>query len=799
MSEAKRRIRQVAILGSGVMGSRIACHFANIGVQVLLLDIVPAAPNEKEMKSGLNLDSPVVRNRIVNDALQATVTASPAALYHPSFSSRIRTGNFDDNLSEISRADWVLEAVVENLEIKQALFEKVEIFRKQGTLISSNTSGIPLTWLANGRSEDFQAHFCGTHFFNPPRYLPLLEIIPTAKTQKEIVDFLDQYGKLYLGKTTVICKDTPAFIANRIGVFSMLDVLAIQEKLDLGIEEIEKLTGPVIGHPKSATFRTADVVGLDTLVKVADGLNQALGTNFLSVPAFVRKMLENKWLGDKTGQGFFLKKTSPTGAKEFWTLDPKTMEYQAPQKAKFATLEMTKTIESLEKRWSVLISGTDKAGEFYRQMLAGLFAYSASSIPEIADELYKIDDALVAGFGWEMGPFATWDALGLEKGIRLIKDSGKTLPTWVEELRANGGNSFYKIENRIRHYWNPQQKSYVPVSALAGAIILSDRKGDKPLFQNSGSTIHHLGDDILCVEFHTKMNTLGSEVAEGLQRGFDLAEKSYRGLIIGNQGPNFSAGANLGLVFMYAMEQEFDEIDMMIRQFQQTVMRVRYSSIPVVVAPHGLSLGGGCEMALHADRVQAAAETYMGLVEVGVGVIPGGGGTKETALRVSDRLEAGDTELNSLQNAFMNIAMAKVSTSAQETFDMGILRSGDRISVNKTYQLADAKRLAVELADAGYSQPIPRKDIKVQGRAGMATFSAGIYAMRAAGRISDHDQKVAEKLNYVINGGDLTSPQKVSEQYLLDLEREAFLSLTGERKTLERIQSLLTGGKVIRN
>lgn len=799
MTEAKRRIRQVAILGSGVMGSRIACHFANIGVQVLLMDIVPSQLTEKEILSGLTLDSALVRNRIVNEALQATIKASPAALYHPSFASRIRTGNFDDNLKEIASSDWILEAIVENLEIKQKLYERVEQFRKPGTLITSNTSGIPLTWLAKGRSEDFQKYFCGSHFFNPPRYLPLLEIIPTSKTIPEVVEFLDYYGKFFLGKTTVICKDTPAFIANRIGVFSMLDVLAIQERLGLRVDEIDKLTGPVIGHPKSATFRTADVVGIDTLVKVADGLNQALGKQVLFVPDFVRKMLENKWLGDKTGQGFFLKKLTESGTKEFWILDTKTMEYVPPMKAKFATLESTKTIDNLDNRWSILVSGQDKAGEFYRQMLGGLFEYSSACIPEIAEELYKIDDALVAGFGWESGPFATWDALGLAKGIQLIEGIGKTVPQWVTEMQSLGASSFYKIDNGIRKYWNPMTKQYEGISALEGAIILKDRRNQKPLFQNAGATVHDMGDEILCVEFHTKMNTLGSEVIEGLNRGFDLAEKSYRGLVIGNQGPNFSAGANLGLVFMYAMEQEFDEIAFMIKQFQNTVMRVRYSSIPVVVAPHGLSLGGGCEMTLHADRVQAAAESYIGLVEVGVGVIPGGGGTKEMALRVSDRLEAGDIELNSLQNAFFNIATAKVSTSAQEAFDLGILEHGDRISINKTYQLADAKRAALELADAGYTQPIPRKDIKVQGRTGMATFSAGIYAMKAAGRISDHDLKVTEKLNYVINGGDLTSPQRVSEQYLLDLEREAFLSLTGERKTLERIQGLLTGGKVIRN
>jgi 3-hydroxyacyl-CoA dehydrogenase len=795
----KRRIRSVAVLGSGVMGSRIACHFANIGTRVLLLDIVPPQLTEPEILAGLTSESPVFRNRIVNDSLKGTLAASPAALYHPSFASRIKTGNFEDNLSEIENCDWILEAVVENLQIKQSLYEKVETCRKPGTIVSSNTSGIPLSMLAKGRSDDFRKHFCGTHFFNPPRYLPLLEIIPTSETNQEVLSFLEHYGKFFLGKTTVICKDTPAFIANRIGVFSMLDVIQIQEKLGLSVEEVDKLTGPVIGHPKSATFRTADVVGIDTLVKVADGLNMALGTNLLMVPDFVRKMLENKWLGDKSGQGFYAKKVNDKGEKEFWTLRFADLSYQPPQKARFATLEATKTIDRLDIRWKVLIEGQDKAGEFYRQMLGGLYWYSAACVPEISDQFYKLDDALEAGFGWEMGPFKTWDCMGLEAGLDLIRAVGKEIPAWISALKEKGKGSFYISENGIRHFWDIQTESYQPMGGLSGAIILDDTRRNKPLFQNAGSTLHHLGDEILCLEFHTKMNTLGSEVVDGLNRAFDMAEQHYFGLVIGNQGPNFSAGANLGLVFMYAMEQEFEEIDFMIRRFQQTVMRVRYSSVPVVLAPHGLSLGGACELTLHADGVQAAAETYMGLVEVGVGVIPGGGGTKEMALRVSDRMQAGDPEINTLQNAFMNIATAKVSTSGYEIFDMGYMRKGDKISVNKTFQLADARQLALSLAQAGYTQPIQRKDIKVQGRSGMATFSAGIYAMRAAGRISEHDQKVVEKLNYVINGGDLTYPQLVSEQYLLDLEREAFLSLTGERKTLERIQSLLSGGKVIRN
>lgn len=795
----QRRIRKVAILGSGVMGSRIACHFANAGVQVVLLDIVPPSLTEKEQATGVDPATSTFRNRIVNDALKSTLISSPSPIFHSSFSSRISTGNFEDNLSDISSCDWILEAVVENLEIKQSLYAKVEIHRKPGTLITSNTSGIPLSWLSKGRSDDFQAHFCGTHFFNPPRYLPLLEIIPTAKTDPQVVAFLDAYGQKTLGKTTVLCKDTPAFIANRIGVFSMLDVIAIQQKLGLKVEEIDKLTGPVIGHPKSATFRTADVVGLDTLIKVADGLNAALKNNALNVPDYVRKMAENKWLGDKTGQGFFKKVVNEKGEKEFWTLNPETLEYQLPQKVKFATLESTKSIEKLRHRWTVLVSGTDSAGEFYRQMLAGLFSYASSCIPEIADEVSRIDDAMVAGFGWEMGPFETWEALGVKPGINLIRQYQLPVPSWIEMLEKIDSPSFYRSDENGRKEWSPSTATYVPSMGIKGAITLDELRNQKPVFTNTGSTLHDLGDEILCLEFHTKMNTLGSEVIEGLHRAFDIAEKSHRGLVIGNQGPNFSAGANLGLLFMYAMEQEYDEIDMMIRQFQNTVMRVRYSGIPVVVAPHGLSLGGGCEMTLHADGVQAAAETYMGLVEVGVGVIPGGGGTKEMALRVSQKMEAGDVELNSLQNAFMTIATAKVSTSAIEGYDMGILRQGDRISMNKRLQIADAKEFALNLADSGYSQPIQRKDIKVLGRSGIATFQAGIYAMKVAGKISDHDQKVVEKLSYVINGGDLSYPQMVSEQYLLDLEREAFLSLTGERKTLERIQSLLTGGKVIRN
>lgn len=800
MSEtAHRLVRKAAVLGSGVMGSRIACHLANAGLSVLLLDIVPREYTEADRKAGMDEKSQAFRNRLVNDALKAALTSRPDPLYHPGFARRIETGNFEDDLGRISGCDWIIEAVVENLEIKQALYEKAEAFRKPGTLITSNTSGIPLNWLAKGRSEDFRKHFCGTHFFNPPRYLPLLELIPTRDTDPAVCDFLEDFGQKHLGKTTVICKDTPAFIANRIGVFSIIDIFGIQQKTGLGIEEIDKLTGPVIGHPKSATFRTADVVGLDTLVKVADGLNQALGKTVLEVPEFIRSMVAKNWLGDKTGQGFYQKRVNEKKEKEFWTLDPSTLEYRPPSKVRFATLDAARPVEDMAERWKVLLGGTDKAGTFYRQMLGGLLAYSASCIPEISDEISRVDDALTAGFGWEAGPFETWDMLGLSTGIDLIRESGREVPGWVIDMQAAGHTRFYQKSETGTGEWNPAQAVYRPRLQVRGSLSLDGIRTRKPLFHNAGTTLHDLGEGIFCLEFHTKMNTIGGEVVAGLHRAFDIAEKHGQGLVIGNQGANFSAGANLGFLYMYALEQEYDEIDLMIRQFQQTVMRVRYSAIPVVVAPHGLTLGGGCEMTLHADGVQAAAETYTGLVEVGVGLIPGGGGTKETALRLADAMENGDPELNRLQNRFMNLATGRVSTSATEAFDMGIFRHGDRISMNKMRQIADAREMALQRARAGYTQPVPRTDIRVQGRSGMATICAGIHAMRVAGRISEHDAKVAEKLNRVINGGDLSYPQLVSEQYLLDLEREAFLSLCGERKTLERIQGLLNGGKIVRN
>jgi 3-hydroxyacyl-CoA dehydrogenase len=796
-----RSIRKVAVLGSGVMGSAIACHFANVGCEVMLLDIAPKELSDEEKKKGLQLDNKAVKNRIVNGSLERSVKSNPAPLMKKEFASRITTGNFDDDMPKIKDVDWIIEVVVENLDIKKKVFEQVEKHRTPGTLITSNTSGIPIHLMADGRSDDFKKHFCGTHFFNPPRYLKLFEVIPTPHTSKEVIDFVMHYGDLYLGKTTVLCKDTPAFIGNRVGVWGLLKVIDSMRKYDLNVDEIDKLTGPVIGRPKSATFRTSDLVGLDTLVKVANNLYAGLpndeSRDMFKLPEVVAKLEQNKWLGDKTGQGFYKKVKTEKGS-EIMTLDLSTLEYKPKAKAKFATLETTKTIDNLKDRFKVLLAGKDKAGDFYRDMFYGLFKYVSFRIPEISDELYRIDDAVSAGFGWEFGPFETWDAVGVEKSIQAMEAAGYKPNQWVYDMIASGNKSFYRVENGARQYYDISSKSYKTIPGRDAFIIL-DNLSNNIVWKNADSKITDIGDGIINFAWHSKSYTLGSDVVSGLVKAIETAEKSHRGLVVGHQGADFSLGANLGLVFMYAIEQDYDEIDFMVRAFQNAVMRIRYSTVPVVVAPHGRTLGGGCEMAMHADITQAAAETYIGLVEVGVGLIPGGGGTKEFTKRISDRAQEGDVELNALQNAFMNIATAKVALSAHDARDLGILRTKDRISMNKDRQILDAKAAAIELAEAGYTMAPQAKNIKVQGRTGLALFSAGVSGMKMGNYISEHDAKIAMKIANVMCGGDLTSPQEVSEQYLLDLEREAFVSLCGERKTLERIQSILTGGKPLRN
>ena len=799
----KRTIKKIAVLGSGVMGSRIACHFAGVDLQVLLLDIAPKELIEAEKKKNLTLSDKVVKNRIVTDALTAAIKSNPSPVFTKDVIKNITTGNFDDNMKDITSCDWIIEVVIERLDIKKSIFDEVEKFRKPGTLITSNTSGIPIHLMAEGRSEDFKKHFCGTHFFNPPRYLRLLEIIPTPDTDRDVIDFLMHYGDLYLGKTTVLCKDTPAFIANRIGVFSIMSIFHIMEKLGLGIDEIEALTGPVIGRPKSATFRTADVVGIDTLVKVAAGVKDNCpddeAKETFTIPSWLQKMVDNKWLGDKTGQGFFKKTKTSDGAKEILTLNLKTFEYEPRQKPKFATLEAAKPIDNLNQRLKVLTSGKDKAGEFYRQFHYSLFSYISHRIPEISDELYRIDDAMKAGFGWETGAFESWDILGVKETAEAMKNSGYDVASWVNEFIDAGNTSFYKIENGKRLCYDVSTKKYVPLPGGDAFIILSDLK-EKTVWKNSACNLYDLGDDVVGLQWNTKMGSIGSEVLEAMNKSITIAEEKYKGLVIANEGAQFSAGANIGMIFMYAAEQEYDEIDMAIRLFQNTMMRVRYSSVPVVVAPHGLALGGACEMSLHSDKIQAAAETYIGLVELGVGLIPGGGGTKEFALRAADEMHENEPETITLQKRFLTIGTAKVSTSAFEGYDLGILRKGiDEISMNQSRRIADAKQSVIEIFDNGYTMPIQRTDIKVLGRSVLGTLYAGINGMFRGNYITDHDVKIAKKLAYVMCGGDLSEPTLVSEQYLLNLEREAFLSLCGERKTLERLQSVLKTGKPVRN
>jgi 3-hydroxyacyl-CoA dehydrogenase len=789
----KRNIKKVAVLGSGVMGSRIACHFAGVGLQVLLLDIAPQGAQTTAEK-----------NKLVNDALTAAIKSNPSPVYTQDVVKKITTGNFEDNMKDIAGCDWIIEVVVERLDIKQQIYDQVEKYRKPGTLITSNTSGIPIHLMAEGRSEDFRRHFCGTHFFNPPRYLRLLEIIPTPSTDPEVVSFLMEYGDIILGKTTVLCKDTPAFIANRIGVYSIMAIFGLVDKLGLSIDEVDALTGPAIGRPKSATFRTADVVGIDTLVKVAKGVQDNCpddeARDTFTIPAWLDKVVENKWLGDKTKQGFFKKMPpGPDGKKDIHVLNLSTLEYEPRQKPKFATVEAGKPIEDLAQRLKVLVAGTDKAGEFYRQFHYSLFSYISFRIPEISDELYRVDDAMMAGFGWEIGAFESWDVLGVKKTVDAMKAAGYAVAPWVGEMLDAGHQRFYKVENGKKLAYDPASKSYKALPGGESFLVLSNFQ-DKIVWKNNSCKLYDIGDGVLGIQWNTKMGSIGGDVLSGIQTGIEKAEKEFKGLVIGNEGPNFSAGANVGMIFMLAIEQEYDELDMAIRLFQNTMMRARYSSVPVVVAPHGLALGGACELSLHADKVCAAAETYTGLVELGVGLIPGGGGTKEFVLRAADEMHEDEPDTITLKNRFLTIATAKVATSAAEGFNIGVYRKGlDEVVMNQGRRIAEAKKSVIEIYDSGYVTPVQRKDVKVLGRSALGALLAGINGMWRANYATDHDAFVARKLAYVMCGGDLSEPSFVSEQYLLDLEREAFLSLCGEKKTLERIQSVLKSGKPVRN
>ena len=795
--KTNRHINKVAVVGSGIMGSRIACHFANIGVEVLLLDIVPFDLTEEQLKDKK------IRNSIVNDALKSSLKSKPSPIYSKEFISRINTGNLDDDLHKISEVDWIIEVVVERLDIKNQVFEKIEKFRTKGTLISSNTSGIPIESMIDGRSDDFKAHFCGTHFFNPPRYLKLLEIIPTTKTDTEVTDFLMNYGDKFLGKDMVLCKDTPAFIANRIGVANIMSLFHLVDELDLTVEEVDSLSGPIIGRPKSATFRTCDLVGLDTLIHVANGVyencpDDEMRSKF-ELPDFITKMSKENWLGDKTKQGFYKKSKDAKGKRIIEALNLNTMQYAPKQRTKFATITAAKQEDDLLKRLKILVKGKDKAGEFYRKSFYSAFAYVSHRIPEITDDLYKIDRALCAGFGWEIGPFQMWDALDVEKTVEKMEEGGYKAAPWVYEMVKSGNTSFYSTENGTLNYYNIPAKEKKKVAGIENFIVLDNIRENNTIWSNSGCNLTDIGNGIVNLEWRTKMNSIGGEVLEGIQKSIEIAEKNHKGLVIANQGTNFSVGANIAMIFMMAIEQDYEEIDFAVRAFQNTTGRIRYSSIPVVVATHGMTLGGGCEIALHADHVQASAETYIGLVEMGVGVIPGGGGTKEMARRASKAYFSGDIELPTLKERYLNIGMAKVATSAQEAIELDLLlKNRDKVTVGFNNLITDAKAAALNLANQGYTQLVPEK-IKALGKAGLGMFMVGAHSMHAGGYITEHEKLMSEKLAYAICGGDLSAPTLVSEQYLLDLEREAFLSLCGERKTLERIEHMLKKGKPLRN
>jgi len=804
MSKMNRHIKKVAVLGSGVMGSRIACHFSNVGCDVVLLDIAPNELTSDEEKSGLTLATPAVRNRIVNSSLDFAVKSNPSPIYRKSFVSRIKTGNFDDDLQLISSCDWIIEVVIERLDIKQSLFEKIEKYRKPGTLISSNTSGIPIHLMTEGRSEDFQKCFCGTHFFNPPRYLQLLEIIPTTKTSGEIIDFLMDYGRRVLGKKTVLCKDTPGFIGNRIGVYSMAKVMELTFELGMSIEEADALTGSLLERPKTGTFKLADLVGLDTAYNVTNGLKLNLKedamVNALKPSKVLDHLIEKKFLGDKVKKGFYYKEKDTSGKTNRFALNLETLEYHPMQKPKLPLLEMVKSMPDLKSRLPILLSDKTKAGDLIRKHFASLFAYASQRIPEISEALFSVDDAIRTGYAWTFGPFENWDMIGLQRGIDLVVAEGFAVGPWVNEMLAAGCDSFYKIEGGKRLFYDLGTKSYQITPGSEDIVNLDVLRSENKVWGNSDTTIVHIGDGIINLEFHTKMNSIGAGVIEGMNKAMDLAESDYKGLVISNTGQHFSAGANVAMILMMAAEQEFDDLNFAVKAFQDVMMRVRYCNAPVIVAPHNLTLGGSCEMCMHADKVVAHAESYIGLVEFGIGVIPAGAGTKEFAKRLSDEYITGDIKMNRLRERFLTIGQAKVSTSAHEAFDLGYLRVGtDEVVVSREYQLARAKAACLELANKGYVAPKREKNITVVGQEGLGIVYVGANSMFSGNYMSEHDKLIAEKLGYVLCGGDLSENTLVSEQYLLDLERKAFVELCAERKTLERLESLVKFGKILRN
>ena len=799
-----KNISKVAVLGSGIMGSGIACHFANIGVEVLLLDICPKELNEDEVKQNLSLGSKKVKNRIVNDMFQKCIKSRPSPIYNKKFLDRIKLGNFEDDIDKINEVDWIIEVVVEKLDIKKSVFDLVEKHRKTGTIITSNTSGIPIKLMNEGRSDDFKECFAITHFFNPPRYLNLFEVVPGPDCKKGILDFLLDYGEKFLGKTSVLAKDTPAFIGNRIGIFGIMSLFHQIKNGEYSVEEVDKLTGPAIGRPKSATFRTADIAGLDTMCHVANGVYEKCkddeSREVFKLPDFLQKMLDSNMLGSKTGKGFYKKIKDDNGKSKILALDLNTFKYNEQKKVNYETLKNARKCKKRDEKFKTLISGNDKASEFYKENFARMFGYIQNRIPEISNDITSIDAALKTGFGWKDGPFEIWNYIGVKEGLELMKNFDLKPAKWINDMIKQNTNNFYRINNGFREYYDINSNSFKKIAGQDGFVILKNTTENKVIWSNNEARLIDIGDDILNLEFGSKMNSINQNIIKALDKSIDIAEKDFKGLVLGNESDHFSAGADISVIFLAAIEQEYDEINFFMKMFQNTMMKLRYSSIPVIGAPHGYTLGGGCEVCLHCDKLIAYSETYIGLVEVGVGLVPGGGGLKEMALRASDKFRPNDVEVNLLQEYFINIGMAKTATSGFEGFDLDYLLKGrDHVVMNKKNQISIAKQAALNMYEMGYTKPIKRTDIKVLGKQALGMMYVGADSMLAGGYISEHDKKIANKIANVLCGGELSQATRVSEQYLLDLEREAFLSLCGERKTLERIQYMLKNGKPLRN
>jgi len=800
------QVKKAAVLGAGTMGAQIAAHLANAGVPTLLLDIVPKDVSEAR-PSGRATSESVDRNQIARAGFEAAKKSKPAAFFTKDLASLVTIGNFEDDLAKLKDCDLIIEAVVENLEIKRSLYEKLEQHRRPGSVVASNTSGIPLKQLAEGRSEDFRAHFLGLHFFNPPRYMHLVEIIRTEWTKPEVscamFGFLDER----LGKGVVVAKDRPNFIANRIGTYGALVTMRTMLEDGYSIEEVDRVTGPAAGRPKTATFRTFDLVGLDVFAHVVKNLHENLPDDpereVFVMPEFVTKMIERGLLGNKTKAGFYQRKKGEGDKREIWAIDIQTLDYRPAQKVKLPSLEMAKNIEDTRERLKALTWSKDRVGAFLWKTLARTLCYTAERIPEIADTIVEVDRAMRWGFNWELGPFEVWDAIGVEKSVAKLKEEGRAVPVNVQAMLDAGAKSFYKQKDGQRFYYDFASEEYRPLADPPGTIILKSLKDRSGVIKkNSGASMIDLGDGVACLEFHSKMNSIGGDTLEMLKFAIGETEKNFVGLVVGNQGVNFSVGANLMLMLMEAQDENWEELDMIGRYFQSSVMSLRYSAKPVVVAPFQMVFGGGCEMVLHADRVRASAETYIGLVEVGVGIIPAGCGTKEMLVRAMDSIPADMKDADPfpfVKRAFETIALAKVATSAEEARDFGFLREEDSISMNADRLIADAKKQVLALAASGYVQAQQRTDILALGAPALATLKLGVHLMKRAGYISDHDALIGEKLARILTGGDLNHATRVSEQYLLDLEREAFLSLIGTRKTQDRIAHMLKTGKPLRN